>query len=173
MDLTFQDIGWLLFAMIIVVGVGPLARWLWHNSDIIRFVFVGANAAESVNTFEDTPASAQCSIMSNIPVSAPLDTGIIPGNTTAQEGAPERDLTEREGVQWLAKKKKADNWAMSVNQIYNIAGGNRNVVLEWIREARQEHAAPPDDYTTPIAGRPTNARYYYDDPELEYKAPAV
>lgn len=86
--------------------------------------------------------------------------------------SPKINVTEREHVLWLAGKKKVNGtWAMSANAIYDIVRGNRNEVLEWIREARAEEVVR-SVAVTPYAGRPYDPKQYeYTDPDLNYKAP--
>lgn len=123
-----------------------------------------------VKSNDDSAPVAPKTIMSNDASIKPGITVSIPSNTTFAQQPALRDLTEREGVQWLARRKKADSWALSANQIYNLVGGNRNVVMGWISEARQEQQSSAEEYETPIAGRRTNARYYAGT-DLEYQPP--
>jgi hypothetical protein len=113
---------------------------------------------------------AACAWVASWGAVPPDDTSISIDMYQAPEAAPQINLTDREGVLWLARKKTVDGkWAMSANAIYDVVKGNRNEVLGWIREARAEEAQPAT--VTPYAGRPYDPKQYHDDPSLAYEAP--
>lgn len=72
-------------------------------------------------------------------------------------------------ARWLAKRKSADT--LSANEIYKLVGGNRNEVLQVVREARPQQRGA--EYVTPYAGRPTDKKYYPEEPSLEYQPPTT
>ena len=93
-------------------------------------------------------------------------------------------LTDAELAAVLAPLKKVDgSWWLSANKIHEIVGGQRADVLAVVRAARPELAPSNDDrparaivvrdrsgeHRIPIERR----ERYYDDPELEYRAPGV
>lgn len=80
-----------------------------------------------------------------------------------------RNLTEREMVQLLASKKTANKWRWSANKIYLHFGGDRNEVMNWIREVRGSEDEGDDIAVNPWSGRQTKRSYYPDEPQLEYK----
>ena len=97
-------------------------------------------------------------------------------------------LTDRAFVEMLAAAKKVDgSYWLSANKIYDQVGGPRADVLAWVRAVRDGGPASlPSDDAQParvltvrdrdgareIPMTPRRERYY-DDPEMEYKAPAV
>lgn len=101
-------------------------------------------------------------------IEEPVSTGSTSIIPPAKQPALPANLTEVEVARWLAKRKTADT--LSANEIYKLVGGNRNEVLQAVREARPQQ--PSGEYVTPFAGRPTDKKYY-SDPELEYQPPNV
>lgn len=40
-DFSLQDLAWLLLAIVIVTGFGPLARWIYRHSEVIQYIMSG------------------------------------------------------------------------------------------------------------------------------------
>lgn len=60
----------------------------------------------------------------------------------------------------------------TVSEIRGLLKGESAVIGQEIEAARQRLGkAPGQPYRTPIADRPTDARYYPDDPKLQYQSP--
>lgn len=98
------------------------------------------------------------------------DTGI--GVDMAQLAS---NLTEAQRLEILAlARTPKGKWAYSGKKLYTLFGGNYNDFVATMRKLRDgQDDDPPEEPTvlTPIAGRPTKASYYPDDPALEYQPP--
>lgn len=61
---------------------------------------------------------------------------------------------------------------LTVTEIRALLKGESTALGQEIEAIKKKLGkAPAQTYRTPIAGRPTDARYYQDEPELEYQAP--
>lgn len=159
-----MDLGLLLF--LTAVGFLGLGMFWFHVARpmLEDFGLVKPYGEEEAPK-EQRPAPP---IMSNTPVSRVVSPDMIPVLPEAKQPASPANLTEVEIARWLAKRKTADT--LSANDIYKLVGGNRNEVLQAVREARPRQVA--DEYITPFAGRVTDKKYYPDNPDLEYAPPS-
>lgn len=121
--------------------------------------------AEPVKAFTPTRQNDEPKPTPPIPVSQ----NIIPVLYQEDKASILRNLTERELVQLLAAKKTANKWRWSANKIYLHFGGDRNEVMNWIREIRGGEEEGDDLAVNPWSGRQTKRSYYPNNPELEYK----
>lgn len=63
---------------------------------------------------------------------------------------------------------------LTVTEIRALLKGESAAIGQEIEASKKKLGkAPSQPYRTPIAGRQTDARYYQDDPELEYQAPPI
>lgn len=61
---------------------------------------------------------------------------------------------------------------LTVSEIRALLKGDSGAIGTEVEAARQRLGkAPSPPYRTPIAGRPTDPRYYPDEPELEFQPP--
>ena len=85
------------------------------------------------------------------------------------------NLTEAQRLEILAlARTPKGKWAYSGKKLYTLFGGNYNDFVATMRKLRDgQDDDPPEEPTilTPIAGRPTKASYYPDDPALEFQPP--
>lgn len=145
--LTLLAFGLLKLAEYVAVGVQKRQRFSRVRSEVLPLRTQPPAPVPAADTSINTDMNAQ-SVMPPLP-----------------------DSTEREWVIALARRQKVDgSWRHSANAIYDLVKGNRNEVMGWIREAREE-TRPEPAAVTPFAGRPYNPKAYQDDPELAYNAP--
>jgi hypothetical protein len=154
-------------------GVLSAIYWYWQFGTgtvawvgvIVKYFRQRAQKAPRVMSRSDTTA---------IPVSPTIppvsDTGI-----SRDTGAIAGNLTEREILIVLAMARNArGKYIYSGKKIYALVGGNYNDFVATMKQLRgEERDLLPDEPSvfTPIAQRPTNASYYPNNPELEYRAP--
>jgi hypothetical protein len=103
-------------------------------------------------------------------IPAVSDTGI--GTDTARLAG---SLTEAQMLEVLALARTSKGkWAYSGRKLYTLFGGNYNDFCATMRRLRddQDDDSPEEPAVlTPVAGRPTKASYYPDDPDLAYHPP--
>ena len=120
-----------------------------------------------------TPAPAAPVPEQSVPVPVP-----VPARSIAELA---RSLTEDERLELMARATNArGEWAYSGKKLYALAGGNYGEFLEKMRRWRGENDSELPARVIPVSERGSEPRplvmerpkRFYDDPELEYKAPA-
>lgn len=172
MDISLSDVGWVGGAILVFASL----RMAWeYRADLSR----------AVKSFRRTPAPAPFATPPARPIryveSAPPDTDTAPippvpdtgiGIDTARLAS---SLTEAQRLEVLALARgPKGKWIYSGKKLYTLFGGNYNDFVATMRRLRNgQDDDPPEEPTilTPIAGRPTKASYYPDQPDLEFQPP--
>lgn len=160
--------------LLVLLGVLRFLAWLTELQNEH-----GSLGRAGVNTIKRY-VIAQPRVMSRseddaLPVPDQVVSVLVPG-TPLPAGEIARNLTEDQIVALLATARNArGKYLYSGKKIYALVGGNYGQFLATMRRIRgdEKDDLPEEPVAyTPIAGRPTKASYYADDPDLAYIPPA-
>lgn len=188
-DVTLQDVIYVVLAVGVFVAVGML--WDYRKDQIVAFLR-GVVRSRQPRTKIHVVKPRE-SVKPN-PMLAPV---VMSRQAADGPDRPQTDQTDKRvsvGDQWLDRLQRDitkeavielmvySGW--SVSQIRAVIRGDNNVIGAEVADARKrlglavDQPKPNEDYTTPIAGRPTQADfanrpsiedYYPDRPDLKYK----
>lgn len=172
MDISLSDVAWVGGAVLVFATL----RVAWEYR---------ADLAQAVNRFRRKTAH-DLHVPSPEPQrryveKAPPDTDTAPIPPVSDTGIGidtsrlAGSLTEAQRLEVLAlARTPKGKWAYSGKKLYTLFGGNYNDFVATMRRLRdgQDDDLPEEPaIPTPIAGRPTKASYYPDDPALSYRPP--